>query len=104
MANLDISSRLGKETQTITIAEGLSYEVDCSAETMLKAEEKFKNIGDNLDNVYEIIGMFLGKKAISDIKKLNPRISHLKTIILATMAQANEISFEEMEKRFPNQI
>lgn len=104
MANLDISSRLGKETQTITISEGLSYEVDCSAETMLKAEEKFKNIGDDLDNVYGIIGMFLGKKAVSDIKKMNPRISHLKTIILATMAQANEVSFEEMEKRFQNQI
>ena len=29
MANLDISSKLGKEQQTITIAEGLSYEVDC---------------------------------------------------------------------------
>lgn len=104
MANLDISSRLGKEPQTLTIAEGIIYDVDCSAETMLKAEEKFKNIGDNLDGIYEVIEMFLGKKAVSDIKKMKPRVSHLKTIILATMAQANEVSFEEMEKRFPNKI
>ncbi len=104
MANLDISTKLGKEPQTLTIAEGLIYEVDCSAETMLKAEEKFKNMGNDLDKLYEIIGMFLGKKAISDIKKMNPRVSHLKTIILATMAQANEEPFEEMEKRFPDKF
>ena len=36
MANIDISSKLSHEPQTITIAEGKTYEVDCGAETMLK--------------------------------------------------------------------
>ena len=39
MANLDISSKLGHEKQEITIAEGKTYEVDCSAMTMLKTED-----------------------------------------------------------------
>lgn len=29
MANIDISSKLSHEPQTITIAEGKTYEVDC---------------------------------------------------------------------------
>ena len=44
MANLDISSKLSHEPQTITIAEGKTYKVDCSAETMLKAQDIFKMI------------------------------------------------------------
>lgn len=42
MADINISDRLSQEKQTITIKEGITFEVDCSAEAMIKAEEKFK--------------------------------------------------------------
>ena len=48
MANIDISSKLSHEPQTITIAEGKTYEVDCGAEMMLKAQDLFKK-DDSLD-------------------------------------------------------
>ena len=49
MANIDISSKLSHEPQTITIAEGKTYEVDCGAEMMLKAQDLFKKDIDTMD-------------------------------------------------------
>lgn len=99
MANLDISSRLGKTEQTLTVAEGMTFNIDCSAETMLKAEEKFKN-SNSSDSLFSILEMFLGKEAIQKIKKLKPSVKDLETIIIATMAQVNEEDFETFQKRF----
>jgi len=103
MANLDISSRLGKNKQEITIAEGKTYEVDCSAETMLKAEEKFNN-GAGANDLFAIIEMFLGKAAVKDIKAMKATVNEIKTIIIAIMAQVNEEDFDSFEKRFQNQL
>lgn len=100
---LDISSKLGKEKQEIKIAEGMTYEVDCSAETMLKAEEKFKSI-DKPQEMFSILELFIGKKATAEIKGLKPTVKMLKTIILAIMAQVNEEDFETFEKRFQESI
>lgn len=101
MANLDISSKLGKTKQELTIAKGLTFEIDCSAETMLKAEEKFKE-GTSSGVLFEILGMFLGEDAVNKVKELKPTVKQLETIILATMAQVNEEDFEEFQKRFQN--
>lgn len=103
MSNLDISSRLGKSKQEITIAEGKTYEVDCSAETMLKAEEKFKS-GAGAEDLFTIIEMFLGKNAVKDIKAMKVSVKEIKTIIIAIMAQVNEEDFESFEKRFQKQL
>ena len=43
MANIDISSKLGKEKQTIKIAEGKVFEVDTSADNYLVVQEKIAN-------------------------------------------------------------
>ena len=94
MANIDISSKLSHEPQTITIAEGKTYEVDCGAETMLKAQDLFKK-DDSLDGLFKAIELLLGKEALEEIKGM-------KVIIIAIMAQVNEITYEEMEKRFQN--
>lgn len=99
MANLDISSKLGKEKQTLTVAEGMTFEVDCSAETMLKAEEKFRS-SNSPDTLFDTLEMFLGKKAVSEIKKLKPTVKNLETLIIATMAQVNEEDFETFQERF----
>ena len=101
MANLDISSKLGHEKQEITIAEGKTYEVDCSAETMLKAQDIFKK-DDSLEGLFTAIKLLLGAKAEKDIRAMKLTVNGLKTVIIAIMAQVNEVPYEEMEKRFQN--
>ena len=101
MANLDISSKLGHEKQEITIAEGKTYEIDCSAETMLKAQDIFKK-DDSLEGLFTAIKLLLGAKAEKDIRAMKLTVNGLKTVIIAIMAQVNEVSYEEMEKRFQN--
>lgn len=101
MANLDISSKLGHEKQHITIAEGKTYEVDCSAETMLKAQDIFKK-EDSLEGLFTAIKLLIGEKAEKDIREMKLTVNELKTVIIAIMAQVNEVSYEEMEKRFQN--
>lgn len=98
MANIDISSKLSHEPQTITIAEGKTYEVDCGAETMLKAQDLFKK-DDSLEGLFKAIELLLGKEALEEMKV---KVTDLKVIIIAIMAQVNEITYEEMEKRFQN--
>lgn len=101
MANLDISSKLGHEKQEITIAEGKTYEVDCSAETMLKAQDIFKK-DESLEGLFSAIKLLIGAKAEKDIREMKLTVNELKTVIIAIMAQVNEVSYEEMEKRFQN--
>lgn len=101
MANLDISSKLSHEPQTITIAEGKTYKVDCSAETMLKAQDLFKK-DNSFDGLFQAIELLLGKEASKEIKDMKVTVSDLSVIIIAIMAQVNEVSYEEMEKRFQN--
>lgn len=101
MANLDISSKLSHEPQEITIAEGKTYEVDCSAETMLKAQDLFKK-DDSLEGLFTAIKLLIGAKAEKDIRAMKLTVNGLKTVIIAIMAQVNEVSYEEMEKRFQN--
>ena len=79
MAVVDISTKLGKEKQTIKIAEGKVYEVDTSADNYLLVQEKLKNKEFSIEVMYEMIEMLLGKEALQTI---------------------NEVDFEEMEKRF----
>lgn len=101
MANIDISSKLSHEPQTITIAEGKTYEVNCGAETMLKAQDIFKK-DDSLEGLFTAIKLLIGEKAEKDIREMKLTVNGLKTVIIAIMAQINEISYEEMEKRFQN--
>ena len=101
MANIDISSKLSHEPQTITIAEGKTYKVDCSAETMLKAQDIFKK-DNSFDGLFQAIELLLGKEASKEIKDMKVTVSDLSVIIIAIMAQVNEIPYEEMEKRFQN--
>lgn len=97
MANLDISSKLGHEKQEITIAEGKTYEVNCGAIAFLKVQEQFEK-----GEVLKAIELLLGKKAVEDIEKMKLTIKEMQIIIIAAAAQANETSYEEMEKRFQN--
>lgn len=100
---LDISSKLNKEKQEIKISEDLTVEVDCSAQTMLKAEEKFKNASSSEDTL-DILKLFIGKKATDAVLNLKPTVKMLKTIIVAIMAQVNEEDFDSCMERFQKGI
>ena len=101
--NLNITDKLGIEKQEITIAKGKTYTVNCGAKTMIKAQEIFKE-DNSFDAMFDVIELLLGKKARKDIYDMDLTVKQLKIIILAIMAQINEISYEEMEKRFQKSV
>lgn len=101
--NLNITDKLGMEKQEITIAEGKTYEVNCGAKTMIKAQEIFKN-DNSFEAMFNVIELLLGKKAKKEIYDMDLTVKQLQTVIMAIMAQINEISYEEMEERFQKSI
>ena len=68
---------------------------------MLKAQDIFKK-DDSLEGLFTAIKLLLGVKAEKDIRAMKLTVNGLKTVISAIMAQVNEVSSEEMEKRFQN--
>lgn len=103
MSDLNIIDKLGIEKQKITIAEGKTYEVNCAAKTVLKAQEIFKK-DNSYEAMFEVIGLLLGTKAKKEIDTMNLTAKQLKVVILAIMAQVNEVSYEEMEQRFQKSV
>lgn len=101
--NLNITDKLGIEKQEITIAEGKTYTVNCGAKTMIKAQEIFKK-DNSFDAMFDVIELLLGKKAKKEIDEMNLTVKQLKVIVLAIIAQVNEISYEEMEQRFQKSV
>ncbi|MCI8641031.1 MAG: hypothetical protein HFJ59_04070 [Clostridia bacterium] len=101
MAEIDISTKLGKEKATIKIAPGKVYEVDTSADNYLLVQEKLKDKDFSIETMYEMIEMLMGEKALEEIKEMKLTIPGLQAVVIALSATVNEISYEEMEKRFP---
>ena len=101
MSNINIIDKLGIEEKTITIAEGKTYTVNCGAKTMLKSQELFQKDG-SFEAMFDAIELLVGKKARKEILEMDLTVAQLKKVILAIMAQVNEVSYEEMEKRFQN--
>lgn len=99
MGNLSIIDKLGKNKQEITIAEGKTYEINCGAKTMIEAQELFKKEA-SFEVMFDVIELLLGKKARKDIYNMDVTVKELNVIIIGVMAQVNEITYEEMEKRF----
>ena len=97
--NLNITDKLGIEKQEITIAEGKTYTVNCGAKTMIKAQEIFKK-DNSFEAMFDVIELLLGKKAKKDIYEMDLTVKQLQIVVIAIMAQINEISYEEMEERF----
>ena len=104
MSVIDISSKLGKESKQIKIAEGKVYEVDTSADNYLLVQEKMKNENFSIETMYTMIEMLMGKEALKDIKEMKPTISQLTAIVTAISAVVSEVSYEEMEKRFQKSV
>ncbi len=100
MANIDISSKLGKEKATIKLAEDKIYEVDTSADNYLLVQEKIKDQDFSIEVMYQMIEMLIGEKALKEIKEMKLTIPGLKAVIIALSAVVNEVEYEEMEKRF----
>lgn len=100
MAQIDISSKLGKEKATIKLAEGKVFEVNTSADNYLVVQEKLKNVEFSIEVMYEMIEMLMGKKALEEIKEMKLSIQGLESVVIALSAAVSEVSYEEMEKRF----
>ncbi|MEI3355677.1 MAG: hypothetical protein V8R81_01085 [Clostridia bacterium] len=100
MSVIDISSKLGKEKQTIKIAEGKVFEVDNSADTYLIVQEKLKNQDFSIASMYEMIEVLMGEEALKEIKDMKLTIDGLTAVVIAISAIVNEVPYEEMEKRF----
>lgn len=100
MAQIDISSKLGKEKATIKLAEGKVFEVDTSADNYLLVQEKLKNTEFSIEVMYEMIEMLMGKEALEEVKAMKLSIPGLKAVVTALAAVVNEVEYEEMEKRF----
>ena len=100
MAVIDISSKLGKEEQTIKIAEGKVYPVDTSADNYLLVQEKLRDKDMSIEVMYEMIEMLMGKEALKEIKAMKLTIPGLEKVVIAISAVVNEVPYEEMEKRF----
>ena len=45
----------------------------------------------------------MGKDALKEIKGMKLSVNGIESVIIGLMATINEISYEEMEKRFPKQ-
>lgn len=104
MANsIDISAKLKKEPIKIRLAEDKEYEVDNSAETLVIVQDKLKDKEFSIDVMYEVIEILMGKDALKEIKDMKLSVIGIESIIIGLMAAINEISYEEMEKRFPKQ-
>lgn len=103
MAQIDISSKLGKEKQTIKIAEGKVFEVDNSADTYLIVQEKLKNQDFSIASMYEMIEVLMGEEALKEIKDMKLTIDGLTAVVIAISAIVNEVPYEEMEKRFQDE-
>lgn len=103
MSVIDISQKLEEKNEAkIKIDSENEFDVDCGAETMLLAEQKFRE-ATNISDYFEIIKLFIGEEATNIIKGKNLTVKKLEVVVIAIMAQANELSFEEMEKRFQEQ-
>jgi len=70
MAEIDISTKLGKEKATIKVAEGKVYEVNTSADTYLLVQEKIKDKEFSIETMYSMIEMLMGEKALKEIKEM----------------------------------
>lgn len=100
---IDISQKLeAAEEAKIKIDAEHEFNVDCGAETMLLAEQKFRE-AKTIKDYFEIINTFLGEEATKIIRSKNLSVKKLNIVVIAIMAQANELSYEEMEKRFREQ-
>jgi hypothetical protein len=100
--NIDISNKIGKEKPTLTIAEGKTYTVDNSAETVLLMQNKVNGEEMGIETMYDVITCLLGDDALAEIKEIKPSVTEIQTIITALMALVQEIPLEEAEKRFQN--
>lgn len=100
MAEIDISSKLGKEKKTIKLAEGKVFEVDTSADTYLIIQERIEREEFSIKSMYEMIEILMGKEALKEIQDMKLTVNGLKSVIIAISAIVTEVSYEEMEKRF----
>lgn len=94
---IDISNKIKNEEKFIKLYDK-TYKVDDSKNTVIKVMALMDQ-----DEVYAMdkaIELILGKDAKKYIDSLNLTLEDYKVPFIAVMACVNNVSYEEMEKRF----
>lgn len=100
----DLINRLNKENEKSTIAldKEHEYKINNSAAAVIQIQALAKQNKDSNDNdvemLYKIIGVGLGKEAIDYIKEQNYSIAALSTVTEAISAAIANQTLEEFEK------
>lgn len=104
--NYNIIERMKKanEKHKIQIDENHQYSINSSVPAVLKLEEIAKHKGkkedDNVINdIYDMIGVTLGKEALDYIKSQEYTMSALVLITEAISAAVNDMTLEEMQEK-----
>jgi len=98
---IDISGKLSKEKPVI-IAEGKEYIVNDGLNVVIKYEELVST--KTFEGVMKAIELSLGKDAVKELGVASMSVSSLKVLSTAIMAAMQDISYEDAEARFPENI
>lgn len=98
---IDISSKIKNEPTFLHIAEGMSYKVDDSKNTVIRVMQAWEDESvDEMNKIDKTIEIILGEKAYKEINDLNLSINDYKVIAMAIMATISGQTLEEFETRF----
>lgn len=98
----NLMNRLVFKKPTVVLGEGKEYTINNSKNAVLLFNQKVKDLekNDKAEDLYDTgIKMFLGDKALGDIKALDLPMKGYETIFSTIMAAIEEISLEEYEER-----
>lgn len=97
--HIDISAKITMEKPTVTFC-GKTYEVNNGKNNMLLVQQYLGEEHGDIEMLFRVVEMLLGKKASEEIDKLDLPLDALKTVYLAVMAAASGEDYEEAEARF----
>ena len=98
---VDITSRLSMEKPVIKIGEE-NIEVDTSITKILKLQEKASS--GNPELILEAIELVIGKEGSKKLDLKNMAMSNFMIIIIAIMAVAQGVTYEQADAVFRRQL
>lgn len=98
---IDISSRLTNSRTTLTLAPGVTFEIDDSKNTVVLFQAAVQS-GDIQDIaiIDDMIKMFLGEEAVKVIDDMNLSMAAYQSIMIAIMSVIQRVDYEVAEARF----
>lgn len=99
---INIANKLDNEPTFIALGEGKQYKVNDNYKTLMKATALFEGEDVNdADAMMKSIELILGKDARAEVEDMPT--ANVRVIFTAVMAAVQNVSYEEMERRFQAQ-